>query len=428
MIGIISTAEAEMAATSICLTKHATHAHAPSPAPQCFRAPRPRRTLLFSPLALAAAVARTATTWDSAPVSLLDGLQASALIELKCLIKNKSMFELEPYFSYLADTARSQFAAKVGAGIAHLYMESLGYAWRANAQCLSRSLDPHADFIYGGGTATGHGVVLAEAHGSFATEANATKIATSASKKYLKQVKPFVAKSSPFGNIIHGYSIAFGSKPLTTQSFLAVSETRISKPRKNPASVGAVQASKAPEEMPASMALATHRSNFLLIGAPDVTNWIDRIRSPDSDHPNSTDIKFFRLKYEGKIYLTRNPRLLRDETHSSWVRFFLLHDLLTNFAPFATFAIEEQAGIKFLNALSVSIRDRRGRVPATNELPTVQPIGFALSDEGGTAAPGTSEKYPYALFRDGLALLSNPFRSEPPGIVVWSPEKGILGN
>ena len=69
----------------------------------------------------------------------------------------------------------AQFAAKVGAGIAHLYMDALGYAWRANAACLSSSLDPHADFIYEGGNASGHGVVLAEAHGSFAKDASAER-------------------------------------------------------------------------------------------------------------------------------------------------------------------------------------------------------------------------------------------------------------
>jgi hypothetical protein len=40
---------------------------------------------------------------------------------------------------------------------------------------LSSTLDPHADFIYEGGNATGHGVVPAEAHGSFAANAQRQK-------------------------------------------------------------------------------------------------------------------------------------------------------------------------------------------------------------------------------------------------------------
>jgi hypothetical protein len=47
--------------------------------------------------------------------------------------------------------------------------------------------------------------VLAEAHGSFAKDASAAKIANAAKAKYVKQVKPFVAKPSPFGKVIHGY-------------------------------------------------------------------------------------------------------------------------------------------------------------------------------------------------------------------------------
>lgn len=247
----------------------------PSPLSPHFVAPPPQPALSFNPTALAAAIARTATAWDDAPVVLLDGLQQSALIELETLLQDGSAFALESHFKFLADTAGSQFAAKVGAGIAHLYMDALGYAWRANAACLSSSLDPHADFIYEGGNASGHGFVLAEAHGSFAKDASAAKIANAAKRKYIKQVKPFVAKSSPFGEIIHGYSIAFGSKPTVAGSFLAVSETRISKPRKRTPPPDAPQRGAIAEGTPAPMALATHRSNFLLMGAPEVSNWID---------------------------------------------------------------------------------------------------------------------------------------------------------
>ena len=422
----------------IGLTKHTKHGHVPSPVSRHFVAPPVQLSLSFSPIALAAAIARTATTWDDAPVVLLDGLQQSALSELQTLLQNGSAFALESHFKFLADTARSQFAAKVGAGIAHLYMDALGYAWRANAACLSSSLDPHADFIYEGGNASGHGVVLAEAHGSFAKDASATKIANAAKKKYVKQVKPFVAKPSTFGKIIHGYSIAFGSKPTTTGSFLAVSETRISRPRKQAASAGAVQADEVPEGMPLSMALATHRSNFLLVGAPDVTNWIDWIRFPDSASPERTDVPFLRFDYADRTYLVATPSLSRLGGHQWWIEDFFDHPVFWHFwrrsrlspsshpgSDFSWFAIEEQAGVKFLNALSNSIRDRGVGLPATKGLPTFEPIGFALSAEGRTAGAEADERYHYALFRDGLALLGNPFRGRPRDFVVWSPDGGI---
>ncbi|MGB3044002.1 MAG: hypothetical protein WBB98_12540 [Xanthobacteraceae bacterium] len=317
-------------------------------------------------------------------------------------------------------------------------MDALGYAWRANAACLSSSLDPHADFIYEGGNASGHGVVLAEAHGSFAKNASAAKIANAAKRKYVKQVKPFVAKPSPFGEIIHGYSIAFGSKPTVAGSFLAVSETRISKPRKRTPPPSVPQTGAIAEGTPAPMALATHRSNFLLMGALEVTNWIDWIRLPDSPARERHDVPFLRFGYAGRTYLAAPPRLLRPGGPPWWIEDFFDHPEWWRLArqarlspsrhpssDFGWFAIEEKAGAKFLNALSNAIRDRGTGLPATMRLPTVEPAGFALSAGDRIFGADADEPYQYALFRDGLALLSEPFRGRPRDVVVWSPEGGI---
>lgn len=422
----------------IGLTKHTKHRHVPSPISPHFVAPAAAPALTFNSIALAAAIARTATTWDDAPVVLLDGLQQSALIELETLLQDGSAFALESHFKFLADTAGAQFAAKVGAGIAHLYMDALGYAWRANAACLSSSLDPHADFIYEGGNASGHGVVLAEAHGSFAKDASAAKIANAAKRKYTKQVKPFVAKPSPYGKIIHGYSIAFGAKPTTAGSFLAVSETRISKPRKRTAPAGVAQVDQASEGAPASMALATHRSNFLLMGAPDLTSWIDWMRLPDSAPPERSDVPLLRFDYAGRTYLAASPWLLRPGGPPWWIDDFFDHPGRWRFArrarlspphqlgsDFGWFVIEEKAGAEFLNALSNAIRERGVRAPATMRLPTVEPTGFGLAAGDHIAGADADEPYRYALFRDGLALLGEPSRGRPRDVVVWSPDGGI---
>lgn len=438
MSGSVSIAGLGTSTKLIGLTKHTKHGHVPSPVSPHFVAPPAQPVLSFNSIALAAAIARTATTWDDAPVLLLDGLQQSALIELETLLQDGSAFALESHFKFLADTAGSQFAAKVGAGIAHLYMDALGYAWRANAACLSSSLDPHADFIYEGGNASGHGVVLAEAHGSFAKDASAAKVANAAKRKYVKQVKPFVAKPSPFGKVIHGYSIAFGSKPTAAGSFLAVSETRISKPRKRAPPTGAAQSDDAPEDAPASMALATHRSNFLLMGAPGVANWIDWLRLPDSAPPERSDVPLLRLGYAGRTYLAATPWLWRPGGPTWWIDDFFDHPSWWRFAPRARlsssprpgsdlgwFVIEEKAGAEFLNALSNVIRDRGVGPPTTMGLPTFEPTGFALSAGDRIAGADAEEPYRYALFRDGLALLGEPFRGRPRDVVVWSPDGGM---
>ncbi|MDR6675401.1 hypothetical protein [Xanthomonas sp. 1678] len=439
MSGPVSTAGLGTSTKVIGLTKHTKHGHVPSPVSPHFVAPPAHPILSFNSIALAAAIARTATTLDDAPVALLEGLQQCALIELETLLQDGSSFALETHFKFLADTAGSQFAAKVGAGIAHLYMDALGYAWRANAACLSPSLNPHADFIYEGGNVSGHGVVLAEAHGSFAKDASAAKIANAAKGKYLKQVKPFVSKPSPFGKIIHGYSIAFGSKPTVAGSFLAVSETRISKPRKQKSPLSVLQIDAMTEGTPAAMVLSTHRSNFLLMGAQEVAKWIDWIQSPSSPTPERYDVPFLRFGYAGRTYLASPPELWRQDYPLWWIEELFVDNadwwrlawrarssLLTRpRASFGWFVIEEKSGSEFLNALSSAVSGRSAGLPVAMRLPTVAPAGFALSALGPIASADADTPYQYALFRDGLALVGDPYRGQPYDVAVWSPDEGI---
>jgi hypothetical protein len=184
MIGLISTAGLWGADKAVALTGYTPHQHVPSPIEPHFAAPERVSSLTFGPVALAAAVARAATTRDDAPVAVLDALQRSTLPMLETMIEDGTTFGLSTHFQYLADTERTFLAARVGAGITDLYMNALGYTWRANAACLSSTLDPHADFIYEGGNASGHGVVLAEAHGSFAANASAQKVIEFAHRRF----------------------------------------------------------------------------------------------------------------------------------------------------------------------------------------------------------------------------------------------------
>ena len=114
--------------------------------------------------------------------------------------------------------------------------------------------------------------------------------------------------------------------------------------------------------------------------------------------------------------------------HPEWWRFARRARLSASHHPgsdFGWFAIEEKAGAEFLNALSNAIRDRGVGLPARMRLPTVEPTGFALSAEDRIASADADEPYQYALFRDGLALLGEPFRGRPRDVVVWSPDGGM---
>jgi len=180
---------------TVAITGHTRHRHTPSPVVPGFKAPGLPPDLSFGPTALAAAIARTATL-RNAPVELLSRWRDSALLEVELMIGNGATFSLSSHFGFLADVERTVFAARVGAGITDIAMNSLGYTWRDNADCLSVSLDPRADFIYAGGNASGYGVVLAEAHGSFSPSISNASIGGRATRKYLRQVKPYIAVNS----------------------------------------------------------------------------------------------------------------------------------------------------------------------------------------------------------------------------------------
>jgi hypothetical protein len=423
----------------IALSSHTKHRNVPSPISQHFVAPLPAANLTFGPIALAAAVARTATTRDDAPAELLDGLQRSALIELQTLIEDGHSFKLKPYFQFLADTHRSQLAAKTGAGITDLYMNALGYTWRANANCLSSALDPHADFIYDGGNATGLGVVLAEAHGSFAATVSSTGIRNQAKRKYIRQVKPYIARTSPFGKVIHGYSVAFGCAPGTTGGFLSLSETKITRPRGKRRPPPPASYDDRPSMVPTPIVLSTHRSNFLLIGALEVVNWIDWIRLRDGSTPEPEQVAFIRLQHAGRSYLTSAPWSWRSSSSPWWAEDFFWRSTLwdhllglrrltssSHDPHFGWFVIDEKAGKEFLTSLTGIIASGEYAIPPTLQLPILQPVGFGLLSDDAPAARREDGEYRYALFRDGLALLGDPFRGRVLDIVTWSPYEGLL--
>jgi hypothetical protein len=284
---------------------------------------------------------------------------------------------------------------------------------------------------------------LAEAHGSFAKDVTAGKVTSAARRKYKKQVKPYIAVTSTFGEVIHGYSIAFGSKPTAAGSFLSVSETRISKPRKKSSSASPTPPEEGRSEgAPTPIVLTTHRSNFMLMGVPEVVDWIDWLRAADGVMPEREPVPLLRLQYAGRTYLTSVPWVRRSGAPPWWIEEFFDHPYWWRIAKRmhlpvsqrqrdagpAWFAIEEKGGAEFLNGLSATIRSDRRQTPASFVLPTFDPVGFRFV-EGDRVVPSARDEgdraYDYAQFRDGLALLGDPFRGRPRDVVLWSPENGV---
>lgn len=438
MSDVLTSSAAWRIEKSVGITGHTRHRHNPSPISVGFNAPSMCKTLTFGPTALAASIARTATLRD-APPEMLARWGYSTLTEVEWLIEDGSTFMLTQHINSLADAERTAFAGRVGAGVTDLLMNALGYTWRDNAVCLSSSLAPHADFIYGDGSVSEHGVVLVEARGSFAANVSAATICGQAKRKYGKQVKPHLAAESPHGKIIHGYSIAFGSRPGSAGAFLHAAETRISKPRgKRPPSTEPTP-SLNPESTPTSLALATHRANFSLMDAPSIVTWIDWVRA-GGEHPDAhSPVSFLEIPYAGRIFLASVDSLwpfhgyldwLDDLWHDPrmWRHFPRRRPLRRSSDGFAGwFVMEEKSAGRFLNALSAIIRDGRENMPATIELPRIEPAGFVVDRDEDRGALSESE-YAYALYRDGLALLGSPPPRRIVGHRTWSPEDGMLGN
>lgn len=421
----------------VIVSGHTRHRHKPSPISPGFEAPAANTTLVFGPSALAASIARTATL-RNAPPEMLARWGDSALMQVEWLVEDGTTFALSQHLHALADAERTSFSGRVGAGITDLLMNALGFTWRDNASCLSSSLAPHADFIYADGAASGHGVVLAEAHGSFAASVSSAGITREAKRKYLRQVRPHLATASPHGKVIHGYSIAFGSQPGAAGAFLHVAETQISKPRGGRSPLVQTAPTRSPEAAPTSLALAAHRSNFAIMDAPSIVRWIDWVRDGGERSDDMQPSSFIRIPYAGRVFLCSMemdwplggyPDWLDEFWHPRWWpplrRARMLSRSGDNFAGW--FAMEEKAAESFLNALSAIIRNGRDSFPESLELPRLEPVGFGFGGEEAGLTSRDSE-YRYALYRDGLALLGSPPPRRIVGQRTWLPREGMRGD
>ncbi|RQW40603.1 hypothetical protein [Novosphingobium sp. LASN5T] len=415
---------------TVALTGQQRHRHKGAIATD-FTAPALAPAISFNATALSAAIARTATL-RAAPPELLAHIGDSARSEAQILLADGPTFALSPLFAHMADSERTHFASRIGAGITDLYMNALGYSWRDNAVCLASALDPHADFLYFGGNALGHGVVLAEARGSFAQNVTDAAMARAAAAKYLRQVRPYIGASSLHGQVIHGYAVAFGAQPTSQGAFLRLSQTSRAKPKGN-ASPPPVASSA---QVPATIALATHRSNFILMDALPVARWIDWVTGAGDIPDDGEPILFVRFKYDGRAFLAsidalapyRSPLLWHDEffDHPFWRWHWETRRFRAS--PFLPFIMEETAAFAFLQALTGLIRiGPRERPPVELlELPVGDVAGFN-EGSGEIGFRTAREPYDYALFRDGLALISDLPRRGPADILRWHPREGLDG-
>ena len=420
---------------TVALSGHTLHPQKPSPVSDGFAPPVMAGQISFRPEALAAAMARTLMLRPAPPALLLQWAR-SQLVQIEYLVADGAQFALSPDITSLADAERPAFAGRVGAGVTDILMNALGYVWRDNGSCLTAVPGARADFIYAGGAVASHGVVLAEAHGSFAQDVTASRMSREARSKYNRQVKPHIASSCIHGKIIHGYAIAFGSNPTSHNTLLHVAETKIKKPRPRKKQTAPQVLAPVPGIVPTSLVLASHRANFLLMGASNVVAWIDWLRGARERPDENAISQFIAVEITGKRFLVAAEYLLpylpwafidrQEAANFVWRRavFERWRDWL-GIVPRNIFAMEEFAAKSFLSALPGLIDGPPEQIPLTLNLPDLEPIGL-FDTRPDRRDERDSERYPVVQFRDGLALLGKLPRSSPLDPRSWSPLRGFF--
>jgi hypothetical protein len=154
--------------------------------------------------------------------------------------------------SMLPDDERPSLAGNVGAAVADLVMESLGFHWRANAAELAlraagdtsknRKKKKTPDYVYDPGDPLGFpgSVVIVEAKGSLSPkEAQEKPVGRRARSAYKAQVRDFVGTKAQGLRVATGFAIAFGAVPGTQTSRIALASPQKVPVRPQPASVSA---------------------------------------------------------------------------------------------------------------------------------------------------------------------------------------------
>lgn len=101
---------------TVALTGERRHLHKGTHVAPAFVPPALALHIQFSPTALAAAIARTATL-RTAPPTTLARLATSVLSDVEMLIADGARFPLSPLLATFVDVEQTHFAGRIGAGI-----------------------------------------------------------------------------------------------------------------------------------------------------------------------------------------------------------------------------------------------------------------------------------------------------------------------
>jgi hypothetical protein len=377
-----------------------THGNKNVPVSAGFVAPSLPSSLSFGPTALFGAMAKMQALKTASPALSSALLTCFAALTEAVVDETGVEFDLVADLERLEQSARAALTGAIGAGVCHLYMSALGYVWNTHASSIIKAPSGVglADFVYDGGAAGGHGIVLAEAKGAFSSATSAVDVQTDADKGYLNQVDPHIGARPRNGAVVHGYAIAFGAQPESVRAgqprpnaFLHIAETDVQP---------AASVSGGTSTVDSAIALGNYRSAFMLARAPLVVEAIDWMRggSHRLDLLERTQL-FSRVRAGTTVFFVGHP-----EAADEWAYEGFYH------RNRGLFAVEATVAWSFLDQLSAIIR--ADGAPPRLELPAAP---LDLHPEGANAP---------IVFADGFAVV--PGRKYGEETLRWSPQIGWI--
>lgn len=351
-------------------------------------------TLCVPPSVLFAAIARMQALRSASPAVTAALLRAATALTEAVFDDVGSGFDLLAEVEMIEQTARTALAGAIGAGICDLFMVLMGYTWHDHANRVVTG-SPLADFVYEGGAASGHGIVLAEAKGSFAKHVDSKSVRVSCEAAYARQVGPYVGQSTVAGTVVHGYAVKVGCQlvsvrtPPPPYAFVHVTQTPTgAHPWSSSSSVPS-----APSGNPSTtIALGNYRAAFMLAGAPSVVDVIDAYR--DGAAPE------YREQFFDVLETPRGPFVAGPMAGAAAWPYSDMQ------VPGRRFAVRQDIAETFLDRLSGLVTNRSR--PERLELPIVPtPFGFETEH----------------VFPDGFSLVRD---SDAADILGWSSTRGVM--
>jgi hypothetical protein len=203
---------------------HRVHCAAVSPS---FIAPPIAPIVEFDRYQLLLSIGRN-LAMGTASKALIKSLAAGRSSLLKHLVDNgTSPFRLSREVADLGDASLTSLSHDIGVGVSGLYMESMGYTWRANGKEVFARDKRIPDYVWDTAT-SGGGVVLSEAKGATSVKSDFNAVDGRARDGMFLQVMPRIGEHVGGEEILAGYAFgvcAAGGQDARTAAYEALNFT-----------------------------------------------------------------------------------------------------------------------------------------------------------------------------------------------------------